>query len=255
MAIIFDGKKFAKEKEDSLRMRVLGLKARGIYPKLASLIIGNDPASELYVNLKKKAAERISAEVDIYKLGENTRIIDILTLIKTLNIDKNVNGIMVQLPLPGKLTDKKDQIIGAISPEKDVDGLRSDSKFLHPTSKAVIDILRQALKEAPLKGKKVCVVGATGMVGTPLVKELKNEGYELIEARPEADILISCTGRAGLISENMVKDGAIVIDVGSPKGDVQFESVSKKAAFITPVPGGVGPVTITSLLENLISAC
>jgi methylenetetrahydrofolate dehydrogenase (NADP+)/methenyltetrahydrofolate cyclohydrolase len=265
MAIIFDGRKFAAEKEITLQNRVLGLKARGVYPKLASIIIGNDPASVLYVNLKKKAAEKIGAEVDIYNIPENSKVDDLTLLIDTLNTDKTVHGIMIQLPLPAPMFEFKDKIIESINPDKDVDGLRSDSEFLHPTSKAVMDILRLALEDSLVKRNnlKIVVVGATGMVGTPLVKELKNQNYKVIECDSntstlkgetlQGDIVISCAGIPHLIKSDMVKDGAIVIDVGSPGGDVDFDLVVKKASFITPVPGGVGPVTITCLLENLIS--
>jgi methylenetetrahydrofolate dehydrogenase (NADP+)/methenyltetrahydrofolate cyclohydrolase len=265
--VIFDGRKFAAEKEITLTLRVMGLKARGVYPKLASILVGNDPASELYVNLKKKAAERIGAEVDIYFIRENSKLEDLLFLIKTLNEDETVHGIMIQMPIPGRMTNDKLQIINSIVSEKDVDGLREDSPFLHPTSKAVIEIIDQAKKDIPCKGNpcKVVVVGATGMVGKPLVKELKNQKYEVVECNSktpdlqglslQADILVSVTGVSNIVKGDMVKDGAIVIDVGSPKGDVDFPEASKKASFISPVPGGVGPVTITCLLENLISAC
>jgi methylenetetrahydrofolate dehydrogenase (NADP+)/methenyltetrahydrofolate cyclohydrolase len=263
-SIIFDGKAFAAEKEISLGMRVLGLKARGIYPKLASIIVGNNPASELYVNLKKRAAENIGAEVDIYFIKEISKVDDLILLIDTLNVDETVNGIMIQLPLPPAMSKFKDRIIESIDPKKDVDGLRIDSQFLHPTSKAVIDILKFAEKGLKVQPKTVCVVGATGMVGTPLVKELKTEGYKVIECDTkttelrgytlQGDVVISTTGTPGLIKSDMIKKDTIVIDVGSPKGDVET-SVSEKASFITPVPGGVGPVTISSLLENLISAC
>jgi len=205
--VIFDGRAFAAEKENLLGIRVLGLKARGVYPKLASILIGNNPASELYVNLKKKAAERIGAEVDIYFINSRTKIDDIILLIDTLNTDENVNGIMVQLPLPESLSKFKDQIIDAIDPKKDVDGLKADSQFLHPTSKAAIDILKFAEKGLGLKPKTVCVVGATGMVGTPLVKELKIEKYKVFECDTktsdlknmtlQADVVISTTGVAG----------------------------------------------------------
>jgi len=267
MATIFDGRRFAAEKEISLQNRVLGLKARGVYPKLASIIVGEDPASVLYVNLKKKAAERIGAELDIYRIPEKVKLDDLILLIDTLNTDKTVQGIMIQLPLPGEISNHKSQITNSIAPAKDVDGLRSDSIFLHPTSKAVMDILRLALKARPLKqeGLRVVVIGATGMVGTPLVKELKIQGYKVIECDTktptlkgetlQGDIVISCAGVPNLIMDDMVKPGAIVIDVGSPRGDVDFDLVVKIASFITPVPGGVGPVTISSLLENLVSAC
>ncbi len=264
MATFFDGRLFAAEKEVSLGLKVLGLKARGVYPKLASILVGNNPASELYVNLKKKAAERIGAEVDIYFISEKAKLDDIILLIDTLNTDINVHGIMIQLPLPVSLSKFKNQIIESIGPSKDVDGLRSDSQFLHPTSKAVIDILKFAEKGLEVSPKTVCVVGATGMVGTPLVKELRIEGYEVVECDTKTsnlkektlkvEVLISTTGIPNLIDKNMVKKDAIVIDVGSPKGDIE-KGVEKKASFITPVPGGVGPVTISALLENLISAC
>jgi methylenetetrahydrofolate dehydrogenase (NADP+)/methenyltetrahydrofolate cyclohydrolase len=269
MATVFDGRKFAAEKEATLAIRVLGLKARGVYPKLASILVGSDPASQLYVNLKKKAAERIGAEVDIYLIKENSKPEDLILLIETLNTDTTVHGIMIQMPIPGKIGSLKEKIVNSIKPEKDIDGLRTDSSFLHPTSKAVIQILDEAKKldELPL-GKeplKVVVVGATGMVGAPLVRELKEEKYEVIacdtntpnlkENTLQGDVVVSCTGIPNLIKGEMVKDGVIVIDVGSPKGDVEFAEVEKIASYISPVPGGVGPVTITCLLENLISAC
>lgn len=269
MATIFNGRAFASEKEISLSNRVLGLKTRNVYPKLASIIIGDDPASKLYVGLKKKAAERIGAELDIYYLKENTKLEEILVLIGTLNVDDTVQGIMVQLPLPETLSDRKSQIVSAISPEKDVDGLQEESDFLHPTSKAVIEILDVAKKDpdSPFKNVelKVVVVGGTGMVGTPLAKELEIQGYKVIKCDTnttdlksvtlQGDVLISCAGVPDLVKGEMVKKGAIVIDVGSPVGDIDFESVEAKASFITPVPGGVGPVTISCLLENLIGAC
>jgi methylenetetrahydrofolate dehydrogenase (NADP+) / methenyltetrahydrofolate cyclohydrolase len=265
MAIVFDGKKFALEKEISLAIRVLGLKTRGVYPKLASILVGNDPASQLYVNLKKKAAVRIGAEVDIYLIKEKSKLEDLILLINTLNEDESVQGIMIQMPIPGDLGKMKDEIVNTIKPEKDVDGLRDDSPFLHPTSKAVIQVIDEAKKDITLKNNIVTVVGSTGMVGKPLVRELRAQNYEVIECNSktlglkektlQANILISVTGVQNLIEEDMVSFGAIVIDVGSPKGDVEFAGVSKKAGFISPVPGGVGPITISCLLENLLSAC
>lgn len=264
MPIIFDGRDFAAKKEAVLLSRVFGLKTRGVYPKLASIIVGDDPASKLYVGLKQKAAKRIGAELDIYYIPEKTRLEDIILLIGTLNTDDTVQGIMIQMPLPGKLAENHDQIVNLINPEKDVDGLQKDSQFLHPTSKAVVDILIEAEKQLEIKMKTVCVVGATGMVGAPLVEELKVEGYKVIECNSKtkdlksqsllADVVISCTGIPGIIKGDMVKEDVVIIDVGSPKGDVS-PTAYDKAAFYTPVPGGVGPVTISCLLENLISAC
>lgn len=264
--ITFDGLKFAQEKEKKLKKQVLDLKAKGVYPHLASIIIGNNPASEMYVNIKKKRAEEIGIQVSIYKVSEKEKLGEILKLIDFLNTDSDFTGIMVQMPLPvGEILNSKSEILNSIAKEKDVDGLREDSKFLHPTSKAVIEIMNYANSlDLGFKNKdlRVCVIGATGMVGKPLVKELKKLGYEVIECdidtkdlkekTLQGDILISCTGIAKLIKADMVKDGVVVVDVGAPKGDVDYSEVSKKASFITPVPGGVGPVTISCLLENLI---
>ena len=268
--IIFNGRDFADEKEEELKIVVSGLRSRGIVPHLASILVGDDEASRLYIGLKKKAVERIGAEHDSYFLPENTKLSDILALIASLNEDKNVQGIMVQMPIPGQLGNHKDEIIKAIDPKKDVDGLRDDSSFLHPTSRAIIDIINEAKRYDNVRptskttSLRVVVVGATGMVGRPLVKELKKEGYEVIGCDSKTmdlknntlkgDILVSVTGVPGIIKADMVKRGTIVIDVGSPVGDFDPE-VKNKSAFFTPVPGGVGPVTIACLLENLIDAC
>lgn len=250
MAIVFDGRAFAAKKEDELKKKVVELKSRGITPHLASILIGSDPASKLYVGLKKKAAEKIGAELDIYFLPEKSGLDEVKKLIESLNHDKNIQGIMIQLPLPGTLQNYKSEILDLISPEKDVDGLRPDSKFSHPTAMAVMQIIY----ESGVKSKKICVVGS-GMVGSAMATEIWREHYEQLFDTREADIVVSATGKPSIIKAESIRNGAVVVDVGSPKGDVDFESVSKKASFITPVPGGVGPVTISCLLENLISAC
>lgn len=264
MAIIFDGRAFAGQKKEFLKSKISSFKKRGVVPRLTSIIVGDSPASLLYVGLKKKAAEAVGAKVDIYHLKDETEKEKLIDLIESLNRDKSVHGIMIQLPLPERLSKDKDTIINKINLQKDVDGLRADSPFLHPTSKAVIEILNNAQTLLKRKPKLVCVIGSSGMVGTPLVKELKKEGYEVIECSSvtknlkeetqDADVVISTTGKERIIGAGIVKNQAIVIDVGSPKGDVEFDQVLPKAAFITPVPGGVGPVTITCLLENLIAA-
>lgn len=263
---IFDGRKFAEEKEKELAKKVLDLKSHGIYPHLASIIVGNNPASEMYVGMKKKRAEAIGIQVSVYRVSLRDKEEDLIKLIEFLNNDPDFTGIMIQMPLPEKFQMLKKQIISKawpislvnlIRPEKDVDGLREDSKFLHPTSKAVLEIIKFAEGVGT-----ACVVGATGMVGKPLVQELKKLNYKVIECNSktedlkgrtlQADILVSATGVPNLIKADMVKKGAIVIDVGSPVGDIDFDSVSKVAGFITPVPRGVGPVTISCLLENLL---
>ena len=262
--IIFDGKTFALQKKEALKKKVLDLNTKGKFPHLASIVIGDNPASKLYVSLKKKAGEAIGIQVDIYYIPEYTKKDDVITLIKTLNVDNEFSGIMVQLPIPGKLSEYKDEIINTIDLSKDVDGLREDSNFVHPTSKAAIEILDYAkslsdIKNLPLK--KICVVGSTGMVGKPLVRELRKEGYEVLECDSQTknikditlscDVVISATGVSELIKTDMLKKDVVAIDIGSPKGDFE-KKVEGIASFITPVPGGVGPVTISCLLDNLI---
>jgi methylenetetrahydrofolate dehydrogenase (NADP+)/methenyltetrahydrofolate cyclohydrolase len=160
---------------------------------------------------------------------------------------------MVQLPLPLAIRHQTLTIIDSTNPKKDVDGLRDDSLFVHPTAMAVLQIIKEAKKLLIINHKPltICVVGATGMVGSALLREIKNTNYKLVEKPEEADILVSATGSPNLIKTEMVKEGSMIIDVGSPKGDMD-PSVYSKAGFYTPVPGGVGPVTISCLLENLI---
>lgn len=270
-AIVFDGRAFAKEKEKDLRFKIADrvtafrLRKRGIIPKLASILVGDNAASELYLNLKKKAAERIGSVVEIHNFSENVKPGEVMSLIKKLNLDNSTHGIMIQLPLPRSLFLEAKRLIDAIDPEKDVDGMRDDSPFVAPVVKAVIEIVRQSELRFKIDDlRKIVVVGSEGFVGRKLIKELRVNGFRVkgydIETSNlkhhtvNADILISATGIPDLIRGEMVKDGAVVIDVGSPKGDVNFAEVSQKASFITPVPGGVGPVTISCLLENLFSA-
>lgn len=258
---IFDGRKFAKEKEEELRIKVLGLE---VVPKLAVILVGDNQASKIYVNLKKAAAERVGIELQLIELSSATKN-EILHLIKVLNNDYGVHGIMVQLPLPQELVQDKYEILQSINPEKDVDGLRDDSQYLPATAKAVLHSIKAAQNMGCLDRHwddiVACVIGASGMVGKPVVRDLKLKGAKVLECdvntrnlaqvTMRADLLISVTGVPNLIKGDMVKKGAVVIDVGSPKGDVDFKEVSKIASFITPVPGGIGPVTVVCLLENL----
>jgi len=256
MAIIFDGYKFAAKKEKSLKREVKKLLEKGVRPKLVSIIVGDDPASKLYVNLKKKAAERIGAEVEIVRLSLGIRVEEIIQTIKQFNNDDKVKGIMVQLPLPEKIDNSRLRIIGSIIPKKDVDGLKKNSQYIHPTAKAVLQIIEVAWKRYDISdsGCTICIVGAGGMVGGFLVKEIAKTKLQLIKETKNADIVVSATGKPGIIKKEMVKERVIIIDVGSPFGDVDFKRVLPKASFITPVPGGVGPVTISCLLENLVIA-
>ena len=276
MTIIFDGKAFAEKKEQTIKSKVQKLKEKGIKLKLVSILVGDDPASILYTKLKKKASERVGIEFEIIRFGsdESTRlpvgqVHRIKKVIFQLNKDSNVHGIMVQLPLPEKLKFNTREVIEAITPEKDVDGMREDSKFVPATVKAVLEILKVAKVDKALPAvrqvDKVAVVGSDGMVGKPLVKELKGMNYDVFEVDKkskkfsdeamkqfsDADVLVSAAGVPNLIKPDMVKDGAVVIDAGSPKGDVD-PSTALRARFFTPVPGGVGPVTVISLLENLV---
>lgn len=264
MAIIFDGKSYAEKKKSLLKMGVDALRQKGVVPHLATILIGDEGASKLYVGLKKKFIEDLGCQLDIYTLTDKTAFSDIEILIKSLNDDETVQGIMVQFPLPASLSDKKEEIINLIDPNKDVDGLKDDSKFLHPTSKAVLEVLALAVFETKQDIMTVSVVGATGMVGKPLVKQLKKVGYivhecssdtqNLSEKTLDSDVVISATGSMNLINAEMIREDAIVIDVGSPHGDVSPD-IANKASFLTPVPGGIGPVTITCLAENLVTAC
>jgi len=261
MAIVFDGKAYSLKKKILLTSGMKLLKERGKYLKMATILVGEDSASKIYVNLKKKYIEDIGAELDIYNLPEKSTVDEIKSLIQTLNEDETVSGIMVQLPLPKSILNSKLQIINSIKPEKDVDGLRDGSKFTPPTVKAVLEILSLAINETQKEVNSVCVVGATGMVGKPLVKKLIENEYSVIGVDEntktlkgktlKGDALISATGVINLISPDMVKSDAIVIDVGSPFGDID-PRVEENVSFITPVPGGVGPVTISCLAENLL---
>lgn len=271
MTIIFDGREFARKKEAEQIKKVEALKGEGITPKLVSILIGDNPASLIYSNLKKRAAERIGAEMEIRILDSEITPSEIIEGIKKLNEDQQIHGIMIQMPLPLKIENYKLKILDAIAASKDIDGLREKSDFIPATVKAIILIMKEADNYL---FDNVVVVGSTGMVGKPLVKLLKQLEYKvtgvdiatknLEEKTKKADLIISATGKPGLIKADMVKDppsheamegqgGVVIIDVGSPKGDVDPE-VYKKASFYTPVPGGVGPVTIASLLDNLLIA-
>jgi len=265
MAIIFDGKKFASEKLDEMRKEAEELKKRRVVPKLISILVGDDYASKLYVSLKKKAGERIGVKVDILKFKKNVGLTQLINLIKRLNKDKSVHGIMIQLPLPRHFTKSdRDRVINAISYEKDVDGLAENSLFLTPVVAAVLMVVKKGTGLIAQPVSRVIVIGAFGFEGQKIAGGLKEMGYrvEAIDIKTKnlklktknADILISVTGVEGLIRKDMVKSGAVVIDVGSPQGDVKTQEVVEKVAFISPVPGGIGPVTIYYLLDNLIKA-
>lgn len=277
MTHIFDGKAFAQQKKVELEKKVKEIRSQGIIPTLVSILVGDDPASVLYVNHKKKAAEEIGAELEIMRFEKEVEIEELIQKIGNLNNDPRVHGIMIQLPLPGNLKDKTKAIIDTINPVKDVDGMRDDSPFFAPVVKAVLEILEFALTKAgeDIKpfGKKVnlAIVGSHGFVGGKLIQvnfqklfggalpgltlhvagqDVKDK-EKLTQATITSDIIISATGSVNLITSDMIQKGCVLIDVGAPKGDIVKEAY-QKAGFVSPVPGGVGPMTVACLLENLL---
>jgi methylenetetrahydrofolate dehydrogenase (NADP+)/methenyltetrahydrofolate cyclohydrolase len=263
-ANIFQGRRKAFEIELELIGKVSKLKSKNVTPKLVSILIGNDKSNKQYMFLKKKAAERVGMELQVKSLSESSSIRGIINIIEQLNKDKSIHGVMAQLPLPESFSrEERDEIINSINPGKDVDGMRDDSLFITPAVKAVMTAVKEAsnfITGTP----RVVVVGEKGFLGGKIIRALKEMDYEvfgldietkdLAKETKNADIIISVTGQKRLITGKMIKDKAVVIDVGAPNGDVVFDEAVKKASFITPVPGGIGPVTISCLLENLVEA-
>jgi methylenetetrahydrofolate dehydrogenase (NADP+)/methenyltetrahydrofolate cyclohydrolase len=272
--IVFDGKEYARKEEKELGDKLFDIKKRGVefYPKLAVMLIGDNEASKLYVKMKKEACERVGVRFELFSVPTIQRDSNyIIQLIRAINADPTIHGLLVQLPLPEKYKKDKERILAAIAPEKDVDGLTENSPFLPATAQAVMTIVSLAEKQVQLPEKPTAfVVGSKGMVGKAVMKAFKERGikvdgfdiedyqYKLtkvsVNLTSTADILVTATGTPFLIRNRHVKPHAIVIDVGSPKGDVEFEGASKRADFITPVPGGVGPVTVLSLIQNVVKA-
>ncbi|MBI2268658.1 MAG: bifunctional 5,10-methylenetetrahydrofolate dehydrogenase/5,10-methenyltetrahydrofolate cyclohydrolase [Candidatus Blackburnbacteria bacterium] len=262
-AKIFDGKRKAEEISENVRRRVAKLH---FTPKLISFYKPDDPGSALYTRIKKQKAQSVGIEfedIEIYRAQ------DAVSQIRESSKDPAVHGILVQHPSGEFAFQEKNwqALLEAITKEKDVDGLRDDSPFLPATVKAVLVALNDAglsLTKLSLVSVKVAVVGATGIVGRALTKVLKDYAAQVIEIdvttqdvwfqTKKADIVISATGNPRIINGDMIKKNAIVIDVGAPGGDVDFDSVKSVASFITPVPGGIGPVTVACLLENLVEA-
>lgn len=273
-ATIFDGRAYAAEREAMLAHKVAELKSLGVTPKVSVILTSKDPASHLYVRLKQKAAERVGVEMEVFNTqGARRDYKYVMNLIAVLNRDPEVHGAMIQLPLGARYLPYKKWLLEAIVPEKDVDGLTSASPFMPATVKAVISIIEEAQRQVLLrKPPPVFVVGSEGAVGSALIRELTKLGYSVqgYDKKPladwrdkwgvpsfmslKADVVVSATGMPGLIEARHIARGAAVIDVGSPKPDVRFREVKAKASFLTPVPGGVGPVTIVSLLENTVAA-
>lgn len=264
--MIFDGKKFAKEIESKVKCE-LRIMNYGMKPKIVSILVGNDPASELYTRLKKSAAERCGIDFLIERLDARSQMLVIKQKIVDLAEREDVTGIMVQLPLPGVSRKETDEIIDLIPLSKDVDGLRWRESGVKPaTVRAVLAILEK-ISDTNLWHKKFVVLGSQGAVGEPLVYFLKQRGVKVTELEwdtpeptrrvLEGDVVISCVGKAGLVTTRMVRSNLIAIDVGMSQkdgkvvGDMTTE-VYQKASIAVPVPGGVGPVTIACLMQNAV---
>lgn len=262
--IIFNGKKHALQRERALKEKTKELESKKITPKLVSILIGQDSDSERYLSLKQKAGERTGIMLEVKRFPETSSEKEIIEFIKKLNTNTDVHGIMVQLPISKRLSDKQNEILETITLKKDADGMRENSLFLAPVAKAVMSVIANAEECLSLsRREKVVVVGAKGFVGRRIMKALERTNYDVegvdlgvgyIEKTKGVKILISATGKPGLIKDSMVKEGLVVIDIGASKGDVDFDGVVRKVAYITPVPGGIGSLTIIHLMENIVQA-
>ncbi len=273
MAALIDGKAVSQKVKEEVRAEI---ERDGLKVGLAVVIVGNDQASRVYVNNKKKACEVCGIRSFEYALPEETTEKELLDLVDTLNNDPEVNGILVQLPLPEHLDSEK--VIARISPEKDVDAFHAENvgkimignyAFLPCTPAGVMELIHSTGTD--VSGKECVVIGRSNIVGKPMAMLLLHENAtvtichsrtkNLAEVCRRADILVSAVGKADFVTADMVKEGAVVIDVGMNRnaenklcGDVKFDEVEPKASYITPVPGGVGPMTIAMLMKNTLMA-
>ncbi len=273
-AELLNGREIAKDYRAGLQSEVEKLKSQGIVPNLTVVIVGNDGASLSYVRSKNKAAEKIGIESSIVRLDEDTSEEEVLATVEKLNNDDKVNGILVQVPLPKQVDENK--VLEAIAPHKDVDGFSpinigrlytGQRTFVPCTPLGIMELLKQT---GSLEGKTVAVVGRSHIVGQPVAKLLTNENAtvtlmhsrtkDMVAQLKDFDVVVSAVGKPGLIKGSDLKEGAIVIDVGNTVvdeklvGDVDFDSAKEVASYITPVPGGVGPLTITMVLNNTLLA-
>ena len=284
MSDLISGKIISAQIKEELCLEVKQLKTKGIEPCLAVVLVGEDPASEVYVRNKKRTSEEIGMRSIGHNLPDTTTQRELETLIQSLNADPAVHGILCQFPLPEGLDEKK--VIQTIAPEKDVDGLHPLNagliamgipKFISCTPYGVLQMLKRS--GISTSGKNAVVLGRSNLVGRPIATLLSSKGWDatvtvchsrtsdMAEVTSQADILIAAIGIPEFVKANMVKPGAVVIDVGINRiddpnkakgtrlvGDVAFEEVAAKASFITPVPGGVGPMTIAMLMVNTVNA-
>ena len=276
MARIIDGKQIARDLRGTIATDVAQLKSKNVTPGLAVVLVGDDPASRVYVSMKEKACEECGIFSDEHKLPAETSEAQLLALIDELNNDTRIDGILVQLPLPGHIDESK--VLEAISPAKDVDGFHPYNVGRLVTGNALFKpctpygVMKMFEAEGvDLKGKEVVVVGRSNIVGKPValmcleqhatVTICHSRTQDLADRVRQADVVIAAVGRPEMIKGDWIKDGAVVIDVGVNRvgekklvGDVDFEGASSRASAITPVPGGVGPMTITMLLYNTVES-
>ena len=276
MAVILDGKAVSAKVKEEVKEEVEALKKQGVSVGLAVIIVGNNPASRTYVNNKKKACEAAGILSEEYALPEETTQEELLALVEELNRKDSINGILCQLPLPKQLDEEA--VIAAISDKKDVDAFSAvnvghimigDYTFLPCTPAGIMEILRHY--NIDVAGKECVVIGRSNIVGKPMAMLLLHQNgtvtichsktKNLKDVTSRADILVAAVGIPHFVTADMVKDGAVVIDVGMDRdengklcGDVDFAAVEPKASYITPVPGGVGPMTIATLLKNTVTA-
>lgn len=276
MAQIIDGKLVSRQVRERVAEETKQLKEKGVTPGLAVIIVGDDPASQVYVRNKEKACEEVGFYSEKFALPESTTQQELNELVTKLNKNDKINGILCQLPLPEHLDDK--EVINLIDPIKDVDAFHpvnvgaimiGDYSFLPCTPAGVMELIHST--GIDITGKKAVVIGRSNIVGKPMAMLLLHENatveithsktVDLAEITKTADILVAAIGKAKFVTADMVKDGAVVIDVGMNRdengklcGDVDFESVKDKCSFITPVPGGVGPMTISMLMQNTLTA-
>ena len=276
MAVIIDGKELAKKIRMGLKDEVTELKSNGIIPKLAVIMVGDDKASKVYVKNKSKACEEIGIEYEEFLLGADITMEELLELVEKLNNRDDIHGILLQSPIPKNLDINK--AFNKISYKKDVDGFNpvnvgklsiGEDCFISCTPFGVVKMLEEY--NINVQGKNVVIIGRSNIVGKPLIQcMLKKNGTVTVchsktenikEITKNADILIAALGKPKFVTQDMVKDGAVIIDVGINRnedgklvGDVDFENVEKKASYITPVPGGVGPMTIAMLMTNVVKA-
>jgi 5,10-methylene-tetrahydrofolate dehydrogenase/Methenyl tetrahydrofolate cyclohydrolase len=276
MALIIDGKKISSEIKDELKAKVSELKQNNVEITLAVIQVGNDPASTVYVGNKKKACEYIGIHSLSYELPENTTQEELLNLVEKLNNDSSVNGILVQLPLPRHIDE--DLVIKTINPAKDVDGFHPQSVgalsigqkgFVSCTPAGVIQLLKRSA--ISMEGKECVIIGRSNIVGKPMALLMLRENAtvtichsrtkDLKEVTKRADILIVAIGKPRFVTKDFVKEGAVVIDVGIHRdennklcGDVDYDDVVEMVSAITPVPGGVGPMTIAMLMNNCVES-